>query len=113
MKVLRVLLVEDDVLIAMLLTEMMRSMGHNIVAIATTERAAIEAAGRYKPDLMIVDARLSEGSGISAVQTILRAGPMPHVFISGGLVNRPPPDAVMLRKPFTENELVQAVRRAV
>ena len=35
------------------------------------------------PDLMIVDVRLRDGSGISAVEEILTAGWIPHVFVSG------------------------------
>jgi DNA-binding NarL/FixJ family response regulator len=41
------------------------------------------AAARYKPDLMIVDAGLGHGSGVAAVEQILRAGPIAHMFISG------------------------------
>ena len=83
MKALRVLVVEDDALIAMLLGEMLASMGHDVCATATTESEAIVAATRYRPDLMIVDAGLGRGSGVSAVEEILRTGPLAHVFISG------------------------------
>ena len=41
------------------------------------------AATRYRPDLMIVDAGLHPGSGVSAVEEILRMGPLTHVLISG------------------------------
>src|SRR3954454_11694704 len=83
MKALRVLVIEDDALIAMLLTEMLAGMGHDVCATAATEAEAVIAATRYGPDLMIVDAGLGRGSGVSAVEEILRAGPLAHVFISG------------------------------
>src|SRR5436853_3517200 len=53
MKALRVLVVEDDALIAMLLTEMLAGMGHDVCATAATEADAVSAATRYDPDLMI------------------------------------------------------------
>src|SRR2546421_7143052 len=83
MKALRVLVVEDDALIAMLLTEMLAGMGHNVCATPATEAEAVIAATRYCPDLMIVDGGLGRGSGVSAVEEILRAGTLPHVVIRG------------------------------
>ena len=83
MKALRVLVVEDDALIAMLLSELLAGMGHDVCATAASEAEAVIAATRYDPDLMIVDARLGRGSGVSAVEQILRAGPVAHVFVSG------------------------------
>jgi len=67
----------------MLYLDLLEEMGHTICAIETTENGAISAAALYKPDLMIVDAALGEGAGASAVDAILRAGFIPHVFVSG------------------------------
>jgi DNA-binding NarL/FixJ family response regulator len=57
MAALSVLVVEDDALIGMLLAEMLEDMGHNVCAIANAEEDAVADATRYKPGLMIVDAR--------------------------------------------------------
>jgi two-component system, response regulator PdtaR len=115
MKALRVLVIEDDGLIAMLLAELLAGMGHDVCATATTEAEAVIAAIRYDPDLMIVDAGLSLGSGVSAVEEILRAGPLAHVFISGDAerVRLRKPDAVVVRKPFRETELARAIDLAL
>jgi DNA-binding response OmpR family regulator len=72
MKALNVLVVEDDALIGMLFADVLAAMGHDVCAIEATEADAVAAAARYKPDLMIVDARLRDGSGVSAVEEILR-----------------------------------------
>jgi len=75
------------------------------------------AATRYRPDLMIVDAGL--GSDVSAVEEILRAGPLAHVFmrrwISGdaGRVQRRKPDAVVVHKPFRKTELARGIDMAL
>jgi two-component system, response regulator PdtaR len=90
-------------------------MGHDVCATAATEAEAVIAAARYAPDLMIVDAGLSLGSGISAVEEILRSRPLAHVFISGDAervrLNRP--DAVVVRKPFRQAELARAITTAL
>ena len=111
MKALRVLVVEDDALIAMLLSELLAGMGHDVCATAASEAEAVIAATRYDPDLMIVDAGLGRGSGVSAVEEILRAGPLAHAFVSGDAesVWRRKPDAIVVRKPFREADLARAI----
>ena len=115
MQALRVLVVEDDPMIGMLLAEMLKAMGHDVCAIETTEAAAVTAAAQYRPDLMVVDARIDDGSGVSAVDRILRTGFVPHLFISGNISNIRAlrPDAVVLEKPFRELELTRAIQRAI
>ena len=115
MKALRVLVVEDDALIATLLSDLLAGMGHDVCATAATEAHAVTAAARHRPDLMIVDAALARGSGVSAVEEILRAGPVAHLFVSGdpGTVHALRPSAVVVRKPFREADLVKAIERAL
>jgi DNA-binding response OmpR family regulator len=52
MEALRVHVVEDDALIATLLSQLLAGMGHDVCATAATELAVV-AASRYKPDVMI------------------------------------------------------------
>jgi two-component system, response regulator PdtaR len=115
MKVLRILVIEDNALIGILLAEMLAAMGHDVCAIEATEADAVRAAVRCRPDLMIVDARLGEGSGVSAVEEILRAGPIPHLFVSGDTsrVQALRPGAVVIQKPFRESDLARAIQRAL
>ncbi len=114
-KALRVLVIVDDALIAMLYADLLAEMGHVICAIARTEAEAVAAAARDKPDLMIVDAGLRDGSGISAVAEILQSGFVPHLFVTGdvGAVQALRPGAVVLQKPFRDPELAHAVERAL
>ena len=112
MKALRVLIAEDDALIAILLAELLAGMGHDVCATAATEAEAVIAATRHGPDLMIVDEGLARGgSGGSAVEEILHAGPRAHVFLSGDTekVRGRRPDAIVVRKPFREAELARAI----
>jgi DNA-binding response OmpR family regulator len=114
-KALRVLVVEDDPMVGMLLAEMLEAMGHNVCALETTEAGAVAAAAQHRPDLMIVDARLGAGSGVAAVEEILRAQFIPHVFMSGDItkVGALRPGATAIEKPFHEAELARAIQRVL
>jgi CheY-like chemotaxis protein len=107
--------VEDDAIIAMHLGGLIEEMGYEVCASEATEAGAVAAAARCRPDLMIVDAGLSEGSGIGAVATICRTKPIPHVFVSGDVaaIMRLRPDSVVVQKPFHKADLVRAVARAL
>jgi DNA-binding response OmpR family regulator len=115
MKALRVLVVEDDAMIGELVTEMLEEMGHDVCAIEATEADAVTSASQYRPDLMIVDARLGNGSGVSAVDEILRTRLVPYLFVSGNIsrVQALRPGAVVLQKPFHKAELTRAIQRAL
>lgn len=114
-KALRVFIVEDNGMIGMLLAEMLEEMGHKVCGMEATEAKAVSAVLRCKPDLMIVDAWLDDGSGISAVETILRAGPLPHLFTTGDVarVSALRPDAVVIQKPYYESDLASGIQRAL
>jgi CheY-like chemotaxis protein len=112
---LRVLVVEDDALIGMLVADVLEGMGHEVCSVEDTEAGAVAAAVRYKPDLMIVDAGLHEGSGVSAIEQILRNGFIPHVFVSGATaaIQTQYPGAVVIQKPFRDWNLAEAIQRAL
>ena len=115
MTALRVLVVEDDALIGMLLAEMLAGMGHKVCGIEATEADAVSAAARHRPDLMIVDVQLGDGSGVDAVAEIHRSGPIPHVFVSGNIANVKAlqPGAVIIQKPYRESDLARVIQRAL
>jgi hypothetical protein len=77
MKALRILVVEDDVMIGGLLAETLEDLGHVVCAVETNAANAVAAAARHHPDLMIVDVGLGEASGVAAVNEILRAALFP------------------------------------
>lgn len=115
MRPLRIVLVEDERSLARIFAEVLAGMGHDVCAIEEDESGAIAAAARCKPDLMIVDVRLGEGSGVAAVTEILRKGFVAHLFVSGDtsgvLAQRPA--AVTLQKPFFASQLIGAMKRAL
>ena len=115
MSALSVLIVEDEAIIGMLLSEVLAGMGHKVCAVVASEDEAVEAAALHLPDMLIVDAGLAAGSGVSAVDTILATRFVPHVFTTGNAlkVRLLKPDAVVLEKPFHEAELADAIDLAL
>ena len=112
---LTILLVEDDPLIGLLLGEMLASLGHTVCPLAETEAAALIAVSVHHPDLMIVDAKLGDGSGVAVMTEILQTRFVPHIFMSGnpGLLRQQRPDAIFLQKPFDERALLRAMHNAL
>ena len=112
---MRVLVVEDDAIIGTLLAEMLTGMGHDVCGIEATEADAVSAAARCKPDLMIVDVSLGEGSGVAAIDAIHLAGPVPHVFVSGDMTAARAlrPGSIFIRKPYREADLARVIRQAL
>jgi len=114
---LRILVIEDEAMIAMLLSDVLSSLGHVVTDLAATEEEAIASASHTMPDLVIADANLGEGNGngLTAIDTILESGFIPHVFVSGDSrsIQILRPDAIVMQKPFFEHELVSAIDRAI
>lgn len=115
MRKLSVLVVEDEAIIGMLLSEVLTDMGHDVIGVAATEATAIALATEHRPDFLIVDAGLTSGNGVSAVDTILATRFVPHLFTTGNAlkVRLVRPNAVVLEKPFYEAELADAIVRAL
>lgn len=112
---LKVLIVEDDALIAMDLADLLIAMGHGVCATAATEADAVAAAMRCEPDLMIVDGNLDEGSGISAMRQILARGYVSHLYITGDPreIESLTQDATVLSKPFNMHDLAAGISKAL
>lgn len=115
----RVLVIEDEGIIAADITAIVESMGHTSVGTARTRDAAVELARRDPPDLILADIQLADkSSGIDAVNHILReTGDMPVVFITAFperlLTGERPEPAFLIAKPYTEEQVRSAVSQAM
>jgi DNA-binding NarL/FixJ family response regulator len=89
---LRLLVVDDHEVVRQGLVSMLgRRDGFQVVAEAATASEAIEAARRFQPDLVIMDVRLPDGSGIEACREIRAQLPGTRVVI---LTSYPDEEAV-------------------
>jgi CheY-like chemotaxis protein len=105
------LVVEDDPVIGILLVDILVSMGHPVCGLATSVGEAVAAAETHIPDMMLVDVRLGNGSGIAAVAEIRRTKPIPYIYMTGALIPVGRPDDIVLYKPFLEADLAGAIER--
>ncbi|MFN7319893.1 MAG: response regulator [Methylobacterium sp.] len=110
---LNILVIEDDAMIAMLYSELLTQIGHQVCGLARAENEAVAMARRLLPDVIIADLGLREGSGLGAMERIRHRRDVPHIFITGGdLQLRDARGAAgLLRKPFSEDQLVAAIAR--
>jgi two-component system, response regulator PdtaR len=115
----RILIVEDERLVAMNMELSLVEAGFRVVAMVDTEQDAIEAALRLKPDLVLMDITLREGDGLTAAAEIYRVLQLPVVFVSGNTDMRTletikrTPSFGLIRKPFVSDRLASLVREAI
>lgn len=80
----RILLVEDDFLLAETVREWLELAGYEVAGIAGDERGAVDLARGRRPDLAVVDVRLGgAGDGIATARTLDRAVGTPALFLTG------------------------------
>lgn len=83
---LRILIVEDDLLIAMGLAGLLEDLGHAVCGQAVDAPGAVEQAGRHVPDVVLMDVRLAGGTnGEDAAAEIRRRYGIRSLFVSGNL----------------------------
>ena len=81
---IRVLLAEDDDNARSVLVDLLGSLGHQVVAHVGGGREAIERAREVKPDVVLLDVHMPEGSGIEAAEEIRGAVPTAAVVLFSG-----------------------------
>lgn len=79
---IRIMIVDDHEVVRLGLSSLLsRQPGWVVVAEAGSEAEAIRKADEYKPDVIVMDIRLQEGSGIEACRTIMRQYPQTKVIM--------------------------------
>src|SRR5207249_3653676 len=79
----RLLIVEDEAIVAMDLQQRLEHLGHEVVGTAATGEAAIQRAEEARPDVTLMDIRLKgEMDGIAAAAEIDRRFGTPVVFLT-------------------------------
>lgn len=115
----KVMIIEDETIIAMDLKGIVQAMGHEVTGIARTHSAAIQLAGEQRPDLILADIQLADGSsGIDAVNELLPSlGDVPVIFITAFperlLTGERPEPAFLISKPYTEDQVSSALSQAM
>ena len=115
----KVMIIEDEAIIAMDLESVVSDMGHLVTGVARTHKGAVSLAQQEKPDLVLADIQLADNSsGIDAVNDILAEfGEMPAIFITAFperlLTGAKPEPVFLITKPYTEEQVRLAVSQAM
>jgi len=115
----RVMVIEDEAIIAMDIAAIVREMGHQVTGIAATRTEAVALAARDRPDLILADIQLADkSSGIDAVNDILQQfDDLPVIFITAFperlLTGQRPEPAFLITKPYSEDQVRSAVSQAM
>jgi len=81
---LRLLLAEDDILAREMLTEVLTALGHDVVSAVSSGVDAADRAREMKPDAVLLDVHMPDGSGIEAAEVISRTLPGIAVILFSG-----------------------------
>ena len=116
---LRILVVEDESVIALDIRRTLGRLGYTVVGVAASGEEAILRAAELRPDLVLMDIHLQgEIDGVEAVERILRSQDVPVVYLTAYAdsptlerARRTHPFGYLL-KPFEERELSVAVEMA-
>lgn len=114
-KTKRVLIVEDDMIISLVIENMVRELGHEVIGKAASGEDAINLALNEQPDLILMDIRLKgEMDGIEAVLAIKEKINTSVIYLTGNSdrVNYDRAKATdfidLITKPFTISDLTKS-----
>jgi PAS domain S-box-containing protein len=112
----RVLILDDEVLLALTMKEMVEKLGCEAIGPANNVESALSLIGEGGPDVAILDVNLS-GTSSAPVAQALRGLGIPFIYCTGypDPVQQIAPDlqAPILSKPADEAELGAALKQAV
>lgn len=108
---LRILVVEDEAMVALGLEDMLASLGHVVVAMVAGLDRALAAAREEVVDLGILDVNL-RGQETYVVADVLAGRGIPFIFATGyepARLREPYRDGHVLQKPFRQSDLKKMI----
>jgi CheY-like chemotaxis protein len=108
----RILVIEDEVMVALDVVDMLEQLGVQTVGTAHTVEQALAAIADGTLDAALLDANLA-GAQVDVVAAALTREDVPFVFVTGYSRDSLPTafrSAPILSKPFSEAELIAALR---
>ncbi|CAM3235525.1 MULTISPECIES: response regulator [Sphingomonas] len=114
----RVLIIEDEPIIAMDIETIVRDLGHEVTGVAVTRDEAVALAMEDRPGLVLADIQLADdSSGIDAVKDILAEFEVPVIFITAFperlLTGERPEPTFLITKPFQRSTVKAAISQAL
>ena len=113
-----VMIIEDEAIIALHIRSIVEGLGHSVTGVARTRTEAVALAERTRPELVLADISLADGSsGIDAVKDILSAMNVPVIFITAFperlLTGERPEPTYLITKPFEPETVIATIGQAL
>ena len=111
---MKILIVEDEYLVATSLKFVLETLGYEVVGVADDVASAVDEAKRSHPQLAFVDIQLAQGdSGLDAAAELQKHGFI-CIFLTGNPPGGPRPDLALgcLPKPFSDVGLAGSIKIA-
>lgn len=114
----RVMIIEDESIIALHIRSIVEDLGHDVAGIARTRGEAVAMAAQKNPELVLADISLADGSsGIDAVKEILAFANVPVIFITAFperlLTGERPEPTYLITKPFSPETVTATIGQAL
>ncbi len=117
---LKIMIVEDEFIIALDIKDIVKGFGYNVVAVATSGNDAVEKANLNKPELVLMDIMLKgKIDGVEAADIIRQKFDIPIIFVSSfsdeESIDRASKvsDYGYLVKPFDKDQLKDVIESAL
>jgi AmiR/NasT family two-component response regulator len=119
MEPLKIVVAEDETIVALSIISQLNELGHMVLGDATDGLEAIELCNKQKPDLVVLDINMPQMNGIQAAKIIKEKFQIPVVIVSGYSDETLISDAAnagvfsYLIKPVTKHNLAPAIEVAL
>ena len=120
MQVYRILIVEDESLVAMDMERMLTELGYEVLPNVNCYEAAVEVLGKTKPDLVLLDITLNDTkTGIDISHLLQKQYKVPFIYVTSHSDKKTIDEALVtkpngyLLKPFDINDLYAAIKVAM
>jgi CheY-like chemotaxis protein len=115
-----ILIVEDEALVASYIEEVLTSSGFHVAGIASSGAEALSHVHEHRPDLALIDIRLTGPiDGIDLASRLREQFGLPAIFLSGLIDDHTVERAAaaqplgFLQKPFRPSQVFNAIERAL
>lgn len=115
----KVLIVDDSPVLRIMLSEMLKSLGHTVVGEADSAAGGLKAFREKKPDLVTLDISLPDENGLQVLEKLRKIDPAAKVIVVTGNDQKAVEEKALalralgvLHKPFDEAELAAMLEKA-
>jgi len=116
----KILIVEDEGIVALDLEQRLNDMNYNVVGIAGNGNEAIKKTEKLRPDIILMDILIKgDLNGIETAQKIQDLYNIPFIYLTGSLDStileraKTTEPSGYISKPFDDTEIQNAIQRTI